>query len=187
MANIDFHLGNIIAYGDRVPTLAADAFLATTATVVGDVHIASQSSLWYGCILRGDVERIRIGSRTNLQDGTIVHVSPGDRPTTIGSSVLVGHAVMLHGCTLEDGCFVGMRATVLNGAVIQTGAIVAAGALVSEGTIVRSGELWGGTPARCLREAKASELEGMRAAVDHYVTLAVSHAQLARSIWREQP
>jgi gamma-carbonic anhydrase len=180
VGKLNFHLGSVIAYGDAAPVLAPDAFIAMTATVLGDVHVGAESSIWYGCILRGDVQRIRIGARTNLQDGTIVHVSPEDRPTQIGSDVLVGHAVMLHGCTLEDESYVGMRATVLNGAVIRSGAIVAAGALVSECTVIPGGEVWGGVPARRLREARRAELDGMRAAVAHYVSLAASHARLAR-------
>ena len=180
MGNLNFHLGNVLAYGEAEPVLAPDAFIAMTATVIGDVHVGAESSIWYGCILRADVQRIRIGARTNLQDGTIVHVSPEDRPTQIGSGVLVGHAVMLHGCTLEDDSYVGMRATVLNGAVIRSGAIVAAGAVVSEGTVIESGEVWGGVPARRLREARPAELDGMRSAVVHYVSLAASHVRLAR-------
>lgn len=184
MERFRFHLGNVLAYGAAVPLLAPDAFLAATATVIGDVHVGAQASIWYGCILRGDVQRIRVGPRTNLQDGTIVHVSPEDRPTTIGCDVLVGHSVMLHGCTLEDDSFVGMRATVLNGAVVESGAIVAAGALVSENTRVLAGELWGGTPARRLREVREGEIQGMREAVRHYIALAADHVRLARQVDR---
>lgn len=180
MESLRFHHGNVLAYGTTVPVLAPDAFLAATATVIGDVHVGAQASIWYGCILRGDVSGIRIGPRSNLQDGTIVHVSPNDRPTTIGCDVLVGHSVMLHGCTLEDDSFVGMRATVLNGAVVESGAIVAAGALVTENTRVLIGELWGGAPARRLRELRAGELQSMRDAVRHYIELAANHARLAR-------
>jgi gamma-carbonic anhydrase len=180
MQSLRFHLGNVLAYGTAVPELAQDAFLAATATVIGDVHVGAQASIWYGCILRGDVQRIRVGARSNLQDGTIVHVSPQDRPTTIGCDVLVGHSVMLHGCTLEDDSFVGMRATLLNGAVVESGAIVAAGALVVENTRVASGELWGGAPARRMREVRAEELQAMREAVRHYIVLAADHARLAR-------
>ncbi|MEQ1807302.1 MAG: gamma carbonic anhydrase family protein [Burkholderiaceae bacterium] len=175
-----YHVGNVLAYGTTLPELAQDAFLAATATVIGDVHVGAQASIWYGCILRGDVQRIRVGARSNLQDGTIVHVSPQDRPTTIGCDVLVGHSVMLHGCTLEDDSFVGMRATLLNGAVVESGAIVAAGALVVENTRVASGELWGGAPARRMREVRAEELQAMREAVQHYIALAADHARLAR-------
>jgi carbonic anhydrase/acetyltransferase-like protein (isoleucine patch superfamily) len=180
MESLQYHLGNVLAYGAAVPVLAPDAFLAATATVIGDVHVGAQASIWYGCILRGDVQAIRVGARSNLQDGTIVHVSPHDRPTTIGCDVLVGHSVMLHGCTLEDDSFIGMRSTVLNGAVVESGGIVAAGALVTENTRVASGELWGGAPARRMREVKAGELQFMRDAVRHYIELAANHARLAR-------
>lgn len=174
--------GTLLAYDGVAPTIARGAFVAASATVIGDVHVAEHASVWYGCILRGDVSRIRIGRRSNLQDGTIIHVSPQDHPTLIGDDVLVGHGVMLHGCTLEDDCFVGIRATVLNGAVIESGAMVAAGALVVENTRVVSGELWGGAPARRMRAIRGGELEFMRAAVRHYVELAARHATLVRPI-----
>jgi carbonic anhydrase/acetyltransferase-like protein (isoleucine patch superfamily) len=173
-------LGAILAYNGVGPRIAPGAFIAATATVVGDVEIGEQASVWYGCILRADVQSIRIGRRSNLQDGTIVHVSPEKWPTMIGADVLVGHGVMLHGCTLEDDCFVGMRATVLNGAVIESGALVAAGALVVEATRVLRGEVWGGAPARRLRALRDAELDEMRAAVRHYVVLAARHAALTR-------
>lgn len=178
-------LGAVLAYDAAAPRIAASAFIAATATIVGDVEIEEQASVWYGCILRGDVQSIRIGRRSNLQDGTIVHVSPEKWPTTIGAEVLVGHGVMLHGCTLEDDCFVGMRATVLNGAVVESGALVAAGALVVEGTRILRGEVWGGAPARRLRAMRDGELADMRAAVRSYVALAARHAALARPIGGE--
>src|SRR5258706_15940009 len=106
MRDVPFQRGNVLAYDGVAPKIAPGAFVAATATVIGDVHVGEQASIWYGCILRGDVQSIRIGPRSNLQDGTIVHVSPQDRPTLIGADVLVGHSVMLHGCTLEDDSFV---------------------------------------------------------------------------------
>ena len=122
--------GNIFPLETLVPAIAADAFVAPNAVLVGDIEIGPQASIWYGCILRGDVNKILVGARSNLQDGTIVHGSPNINPTTIGSDVLVGHGVLLHGCELRDGSFVGMRATILNKAVVETGALVAAGEAV---------------------------------------------------------
>jgi carbonic anhydrase/acetyltransferase-like protein (isoleucine patch superfamily) len=157
------------------PDIADDAFVAPNATVIGDVTVGAQASLWYNVVIRGDVEPIRIGARSNIQDGSVVHVT-GDRfPTAIGDDVLVGHLAMIHGCELQDRCFIGMKACVLDGAVVESGAMVAAGALVGPGKVVRAGELWGGMPARKLRDLKPEEVAGFQEAVDHYVELAVLH------------
>jgi gamma-carbonic anhydrase len=172
----------ILPYGNNTPRVAADAFIAPSAQLIGDVQIGAQSSIWYGCILRGDVNRITIGDRTNLQDGTIVHVSPEVAPTVIGSDVLVGHGALLHGCELRDGSFVGMRATILNHAIVETGALVAAGALVTEGTLVPSGEMWGGMPARKLAALQPAAADAMRVAVQHYVLLGQQHALAVRQM-----
>jgi carbonic anhydrase/acetyltransferase-like protein (isoleucine patch superfamily) len=145
--------------------------------LVGDVEIAEEASVWYGCVLRGDVAPIRVGARANVQDGTIVHGSPGEPPTEIGDGVLVGHGAVIHGCRLEHDSSVGMRATVLNGAVIQTEAFVAAGALVLAGTQVATGELWGGVPARMLRVLGGEERADLRRQAAHYVALARDHAR----------
>src|SRR5579862_8374386 len=117
-------------YRNIHPTIAPDAFIAPNAVVVGDVHIGRESSVWFGCAMRGDVHLIRIGDRTNIQDGTVIHVTRVTGPTHIGSGVTVGHCALLHACRLEDYSFVGMRATVMDDAVVESGAWVAAGALV---------------------------------------------------------
>lgn len=166
---------SILPFGTARPHIAESAIVMPTAVVIGDVEIGHEASVWYGCILRGDVNRISVGARSNLQDGTVVHVSPGVWPTLVGDEVLVGHSAMLHGCTLEDRSYVGMRATLLNGVVVESESLVAAGAVVAEGTRIRSGELWGGVPARKLREARTSELSDMAAAVVSYVELARQH------------
>ncbi len=172
----------VLPYEGVAPVVAPRAFIAPTATVVGDVQIGDQASIWYGCILRGDVNKIVVGARTNLQDGTIVHVSPGSSPTIVGEDVLVGHNSLLHGCVLQDGCFVGTRATILNGSVVETGALVAAGALVMEGTRVPSGEVWGGAPARKLKDMRPELAASMKEAVRHYVELAERHARSVASV-----
>ena len=169
---------SISPYRGVTPAIAASAFIAPSATIIGDVSVGEEASVWYGCILRGDVNAIRIGARSNIQDGTIIHVSPDTSPTLVGADVLVGHGVILHGCELKDGCFVGIRATILNGVVVETGAMVAAGALVTEGTRVPTGELWGGAPARKLGALQPAVAEGMKAAVVHYMELGRCHRQI---------
>lgn len=163
--------GIILSYKGTVPTIAADAFIAQTAVVTGDVVVGAQSSVWYGCVLRGDVNTIRIGDHTNIQDGTVVHVTRETHPTVIGSGVTIGHGCTLHGCTLQDNCFVGMGATVMDGAVVESGAMVAAGALVTPGKVVKSGELWGGSPAKLLRPLTEKELAFFPVSARNYAEL----------------
>src|SRR3954453_20936114 len=117
------------AYKGRLPRVAADAYVDASAQVIGDVQIGAESSIWMNVVVRGDVNRIRIGRRSNVQDGTIVHVMKDTHATTIGDNVTIGHAAVVHGCTIEDQCLIGMGAIVLNGARGGTGAIVAAGTL----------------------------------------------------------
>src|ERR1700722_17636607 len=121
----------IMPYKNIIPTIDPDAFIAEGAVVIGDVHIGSKSNIWFGCVVRGDVNYIRIGERTNIQDGSVIHVTRKTGPTVIGSGITIGHNVLLHACTLEDDCFIGMHATIMDGAVVESGAWVAAGALVT--------------------------------------------------------
>ena len=121
----------IIPFAGKTPAVAPDAFVAPNATVIGDVAIGAGSSVWYGCILRGDYNIIRIGARTNIQDGSVVHIDSRTSGAVIGDDVTVGHMCLIHACTLESGCFVGNKATVMDGAVVESGAMVAAGALVT--------------------------------------------------------
>jgi carbonic anhydrase/acetyltransferase-like protein (isoleucine patch superfamily) len=165
----------VFGFEGTMPEISESAFIAPTAQIVGAVRIGPEASVWYGCVLRGDVNRILVGARSNIQDGTIVHCSPGIGPTEIGSDVLVGHAALIHGCKLCDGSFVGMRAVILNNAVVETGALVAAGALVTEGARVLAGEIWGGAPAKKIGELRPAAAEGMRASVQSYVDLGRRH------------
>lgn len=156
------------------PKIHETAFVAETAAVIGNVEIGSNSSIWYGVVIRGDMNYIRIGANTNIQDGTVIHVdSEGEhwhgRPTLIGDNVTVGHRVMLHACTLEDNSFVGMSATVLDGAVVESGAMVAAGALVTPGKRVLKGQLWGGMPARYMRDLRQEEKDYFEFVIEHYM------------------
>jgi carbonic anhydrase/acetyltransferase-like protein (isoleucine patch superfamily) len=163
--------GVIHPYRGILPTIATDAFIATTAVVIGDVTIGPETSIWFGTVVRGDVHEIRIGARTNIQDGSVVHVTRGKFGCYIGSDVTIGHGAILHACILEDGCFVGMGATVMDGARVEAGAMVAAGALVTPGKVVRSGELWGGSPARLMRPLTADEVAFFPVSAAGYVAL----------------
>src|SRR5215471_13494470 len=125
----------IMTYKGRTPRVAASAYIAETADVIGDVEIGENSSIWFGAVLRGDIEPIRVGANSNIQDGSVVHTMLGS-PVTVGDWVTVGHRVVLHGCQIEDHCLIGMGAILLNNARVGEGSIVAAGALVLEGTVI---------------------------------------------------
>ncbi|KYO57581.1 gamma carbonic anhydrase family protein [Tistrella mobilis] len=175
--------GAIILPFDGIwPKIDASCYVAPGAVVVGQVEIGPESSIWYGCVLRGDVNHIHIGRGTNLQDGTIVHVSRLAHPTLIGDDVTIGHRAMIHACTLMSGAFVGMSATVLDGAVVEGGAIVGAGALVGNDKRVAAGELWGGVPAKKLRDLGEEGMPRLAATARHYSGLAASHQEIAREV-----
>ena len=167
--------GLILPYEKTMPTIANNTFIAPNATVIGDVVIGAESGIWFNCLLRGDVNEIRIGERTNIQDGSVVHVSGQGQGTYIGNDITIGHMALIHACTLEDGCFIGMNATVMDDCVVESGAMVAAGALVPPGKRVLAGQVWGGTPARCLRDIRESDLQMMRHTAPYYVELAHSY------------
>jgi carbonic anhydrase/acetyltransferase-like protein (isoleucine patch superfamily) len=152
----------IIPYNGKTPKIANDAFIAHNATIIGDVEIGSKSSIWFGCVLRGDVNYIRVGNNTNIQDGTIIHVSRYEGPTIIGNGITIGHQALLHACTLEDHCFIGMASQIIDKAIVESKAMVAAGSLVTPRKIVKTGELWAGIPAKLLRELKPEETEYIR-------------------------
>lgn len=172
----------ILPYRDRTPVIADDAFVAPGATVIGDVEIGAESGVWFGAVVRGDVNEIRIGARTNVQDGTVVHVTSGGHATYIGSDVTIGHKAVIHACTLEDLCLVGMGATLMDGVVVESGAMVAAGALVTPGKRVKGGELWAGSPAKRLRDLSEEERDHLGWSARHYAALAREYrARLLRS------
>jgi carbonic anhydrase/acetyltransferase-like protein (isoleucine patch superfamily) len=167
--------GLIVPHKGFVPRVDPTAFIAANATLVGDVEIGANASLWFGVILRGDGPGIRIGENSNLQDGTVVHVAKRGLMTVVGKNVTVGHMVLLHACEVQDGAFVGMHSTVLDGAVIESEAMVAAGALIPPGKIVRRGELWAGNPGRKLRDLTEKDYETFKDVVAGYVKLARSY------------
>jgi carbonic anhydrase/acetyltransferase-like protein (isoleucine patch superfamily) len=163
------------------PQIAPSAFIAETAVVIGDVQIGEQSSIWYNVVARGDVNFIRIGDRTNIQDLTMLHVThrkhaddPG-APLVIGDDVTVGHSVTLHGCTIENGAFVGMQAMVMDKAVVGEGALIGARALVTEGTIIPPHTLWVGAPAKHKRDLTPDEIAWLRKSPKNYVRYALEY------------
>ncbi len=151
------------------PRAHPTAFIDDSAQVIGDVEIGEESSVWMSVVIRGDVHRIRIGRRSNVQDGTVVHVMSRTHPTTIGDNVTVGHAAILHGCTIEDQCLIGMGALLLNGAHIGTGSIVAAGTLIVEEMEVPPRSLVMGSPGKVRRSLTDAEVDDIRAYADRYV------------------
>ena len=167
--------GLIVPHRGFVPKVARSAFIAANATLVGDVEIGENASIWFGVILRGDGPGIRVGEDSNLQDGTVVHVAARGLMTVVGKNVTVGHMALLHACEVQDGAFIGMNSTVLDGAVVESEAMVAAGALVTPGKVVRRGELWAGNPARKLRDLTDKDLETFRRISAGYVELARSY------------
>lgn len=162
----------ILPYKGILPTIHPSAYIAPGAVVIGDVHIGAETNVWPGVVIRGDVNTIRIGERTNIQDGTVIHVTRVTGPTKIGSGITIGHHALLHACTLEDGCFIGMRATVMDFAVVESGAFVAAGALVTPKKHVKAGEMWAGNPAKLFRPVSAEETAFIPVSAKHYVELA---------------
>jgi carbonic anhydrase/acetyltransferase-like protein (isoleucine patch superfamily) len=153
----------------RLPLVHPSAFIDDSAQIIGDVEIGEHSSVWMLVVIRGDVHRIRIGHRTNVQDGTIVHVMKDTHPTTIGDDVTIGHAAVIHGCTIADRCLIGMGAILLNGSHIGTGSIVAAGSLVPERMQVPPGSLVMGSPAKVKRALLDREVADIQMYADRYV------------------
>jgi len=163
------------------PRIAASAYVDETAVIIGDVEIGEDVSIWPLCVVRGDIQRIHIGSRTNIQDGTVIHVThdsrfcPGGLPTLIGAEVTVGHKVMLHACTIEDLCLIGMNAVIMDGAVVQSRVMVGAGSVVPPGKILQSGHLYVGSPVKKMRPLNDRELEFLEYSAQNYVRLKNRH------------
>lgn len=162
----------IHSFDGATPQIADDVFIAPGAQVIGNVRIGAGSSIFYNVVLRGDIHSISVGERTNIQDGTVIHCTGGYTETIIGDDVTVGHLALLHGCTVEDGAFIGMKACVMDKAVVETGGMVAAGALVPPGKVVKAGEVWAGNPARFLREIRDQDRAVHQHTIPHYMKLA---------------
>ena len=157
-------------------TIAPTAFIAPGAVLVGEVTLGDQASVWYGCVLRGDVNRIEIHERSNIQDGTVIHL--GDRdPTIVGEEVVVGHRAVLHGCVVEGGCLIGIQSSVLDGAVIGRGSVVGSGALVTPGTKIPPHSLVLGVPGKVVKTLTAADEEFHRRLAGKYIRLAHNHRE----------
>lgn len=173
--------GLVLPYKGIMPRIAASAFIAPGAVVVGDVEIGEGSSVWYNAVLRGDMNSIRIGRDSNIQDGTVIHIA-ARTGVEIGDDVLVGHLSMLHGCKLESGCYIGMRSVVLDGAVVESGAQLAAGALLPPRKVATRGKLWAGSPATPMRDLSEEEIARFKVSTDGYARYAREHtASLAQA------
>ena len=159
----------IYSYKGVKPTIAEGAFVAPSADIIGDVKVGTKSGVWFGCVLRGDVAEIRVGDRTNIQDGTVIHVTRNGHPTFIGSGVTIGHQSLLHACKLEDSCFVGMGATIMDDAIIESGAMVAAGTLITPSKVVKKGQIWAGNPGKYFRDLTEQESNFIKISEDNYV------------------
>jgi gamma-carbonic anhydrase len=158
----------LFPYLDLFPKLGQNVFLAPGVKIIGDVEIGDNSSMWYNSVVRGDVHYIKIGSQTNIQDLSMLHVTNGKYPLNIGNQVTIGHCVKLHGCTLEDLCFIGIGAIVLDGAVVQKNSMVAAGAVVKQNFIVPQGKLVAGVPAKIVRDLTDEEIADFEKSAERY-------------------
>jgi carbonic anhydrase/acetyltransferase-like protein (isoleucine patch superfamily) len=157
-------------------------FIAPNATVIGDVHLGDQSSVWFGTVLRGDVFPIRIGARTNVQDGSVVHVTGGKAMTTVGDDVTIGHMVLLHGCTVGARCLIGMGSILLDGAVVEEGSVIAAGSLVVPGARIPAGSVAMGRPAKVVRAVSDADIAMIREGGELYVHYAQTFRTQVRLI-----
>lgn len=177
---------SIIPFNGKAPVIHPTAFIAPGCRIIGDVEIGEGASIWYNCVIRADVNRVRIGARTNVQDGTVIHCdSPGDGvgrpldgfPTIIGADVLIGHMAMIHGCTLHDRAFIGLGTVVMDGCVVEGDGMLAAGALLSPGKTIPARQLWAGRPAKFMRDLDDGMVARLRAGTDRYVVNAQAHKQ----------
>jgi len=171
-------MGKILPFGNRAPKIAHGVFIAPDALVMGDVEIGERSSIWYGSVVRGDVNWIKIGKKTNIQDRCVCHVSAQTAPLLVGDEVTCGHGAILHGCVIEDRVLVGMGAVVLDNAKVGEGSIIAAGALVPPNKQIPPGSLVAGVPAKVKRQTTDEETEQIKASAEHYYRLSLEHGEV---------
>lgn len=169
----------IRSYRAKRPEIASSAYIDTAAVIIGDVVIGEDSSVWPCAVVRGDVHFIRIGARTNIQDGSICHVMSDEHPLIVGDDVTIGHSVTLHGCTIESRCLIGMGSVILNGAVVGSGSIVAAGTLIPERTVIPAGSLVMGSPGKVRRTVTDKDLASIADYAQRYVGY--------KNIYRQEP
>ena len=178
---------SIIPLHGKSPRIHPTAFIAQGCRIIGDVEIGPGASIWYNCVLRADVNFIHVGARSNVQDGTVIHCDSAEggmngSPTIIEDDALVGHMAMLHGCTIRTGALVGLGAIVMDGCVLERNAMLAAGAMLTPGKIIPTGQMWGGRPARFMRDLDEHWSIGNQMAVAHYVGNGAAHKSAAESI-----
>lgn len=172
----------IRAFENQVPEIDSSVFVDKTAVIIGNVSIGAESSIWPHVVIRGDINKVTIGKRCSLQDGTVIHVNhagpfnPEGDPVVIGDDVTVGHRALLHACEIGDGCLIGMGAIVMDRVVIEPGVFVAAGSLVTPRKVLKSGYLWAGSPARQVRELTSTEKEKLVYSAEYYAKLGQRHA-----------
>ncbi|WP_041865421.1 gamma carbonic anhydrase family protein [Sphingomonas sp. MM-1] len=166
----------LLPFDGATPDVSRAGFVAPGSRLIGDVVLGEGASVWYNCVLRGDVAPISVGARTNIQDGTVVHVTTKQYDTVIGADCLIGHLAIVHGCHLHDRAFVGLGAIVMDGCVIESDAMLAAGALLTPGKRILSGQMWAGRPAKYVRDLTEEDLAAHRKGVAGYVELARRHA-----------
>lgn len=175
----------LIPFKGLFPALGEDVFIAENASVIGDVNIGSESNIWFGAVIRGDVNFVRIGSRTNIQDGCVLHVSLGKLSLNIGNEVTIGHNATVHGCTIEDRVLIGMGSVILDNSYVSTGSVIAAGAVVKEGFRVPPGVLIGGVPGKIIRDLTEAEIAGIVESSRHYVELSKIYSGQSQLIQRQ--
>ncbi|WP_298215440.1 gamma carbonic anhydrase family protein [Acidocella sp.] len=174
--------GLLYALGNLAPQIDPTAWIAPTAVLIGDVRVGPGANIWFHCVLRGDTNPVIVGARSNVQDGTIVHVDHGDHPAIIGEDVTIGHAAIIHACRLENRAFIGMGATVLDGAVVEQGGLLGARGLLAPGKRIGRQELWAGSPARLVRVMSDEERARWDGTAEHYQQLAAHYAHALRGV-----
>ena len=174
--------GLLYALGDLKPRIDPTAWIAPTAVLVGDVRIGPHANIWFNCVLRGDINPVIVGARTNVQDGTVVHVDHDQNPAIIGDDVTIGHAAIIHACRLENHAFIGMGATVLDGAVVEEGGLLGARGLLGPGKRIGRRQLWAGSPARFVRDMSDEERAGWGVIGPRYVALTTRYRESFRPI-----
>jgi len=167
----------LYSYGSAIPRLGRDVYISSSAYLSGDIIVGDDSSFWFNVAARGDVHYIRVGGATNVQDGTVIHVTTDTHSTIIGNCVTIGHNVTLHGCTVKDACLIGMGAILLDGCVIEENTMIAAGALVPPGKVVPSGTLFIGSPGKVKRDLTQEELDFLLYSARHYVNIKNKYLQ----------
>ena len=167
----------LLPYRGIMPTVHPSAFIAQSAAVIGDTHVGEESGIFYGCVVRGDVNEIRIGKRTNIQDLTMIHCAELGQGCYLGDDITVGHSAVLHACKVEDRALIGIQACVMDDAIVEQGAMVAAGSLVTPGKIVKANEVWAGSPAKKLRDINDKDLQFLEVNRKRYMRLAAEYLE----------